>query len=65
MKVSRAPEPWRLKDDALEDLGPAAVALDHLEVDAHAIPGSKDGRPFLTWARSMLSMTLLIGVLLR
>src|SRR5215212_5706460 len=25
-------------------------------------PGSKDGSPFLTWARSMLSMTLLITV---
>ena len=32
-----------LEDDALEDLGPAAAALDHLEVDAHAV-ASLEGR---------------------
>ena len=33
-----------LEDDALEDLGAAAVALDHLEVDAHAIARVEAGK---------------------
>ena len=33
-----------LEDDSLEDLGAAAVALDHLEVDAHAIARVEGGK---------------------
>ena len=34
-----------LEDDSLEDLGAAAAALDHLEVDAHAIARVEGGKP--------------------
>ena len=50
-----------LEDDALEDLGAAAAALDTWKWTRTRSPGSKEGRPFLSWPRSMLSMTLLIG----
>ena len=36
-----------LEDDALEDLGAAAVALDHLEVDAHAVARGEGGKALL------------------
>ena len=48
-----------LDDDPLEDLGPAALALDDLEVDLYAVTRRECGA--LANARcSMLSMTVLM-----
>ena len=49
-----------LDDDALEDLGAAARALDHLEVDADAVAGLEGGTR-RSCARSRLSMTVLMA----
>jgi hypothetical protein len=38
VKVSRAPRTLALQDDALEDLDPGPLALDHLEMDANVSP---------------------------
>ena len=40
-----APAALALDHDALEDLGPAAGALDHLEVDADAVAGREPRHP--------------------
>ena len=49
-----------LDDDALEHLDAAALALDHLEVDADGVAGLELGGTLRSWARSMVSMTLLM-----
>ena len=45
MKVSRTPEPWRLITTPSYTCSPPALALDHLEVDAHRVPGLELGDP--------------------
>src|SRR5436190_19399695 len=44
-----SPGALALEDDALEDLDPGALALDHLEMDAHGVPRLelRDVRPHL------------------
>ena len=44
VKVSRAPEPWRLRTMPSKTWVRAAASLDHLEVDAHAIAGVEGGK---------------------
>ena len=53
-----------LDHDALEDLGAAAVALDDLEVHAHAVAGGEPG-PLLEGSLLEASMTVLMRCVMR